>query len=77
MDNVRASVLLLIGAADLRVAPTQGIEYYHALKQRAKRDTRIEMLVFDGESHPLEGVEASRIGWQAARDFFKWAEKVV
>ncbi|KAG6879317.1 hypothetical protein C0992_003644 [Termitomyces sp. T32_za158] len=77
VDNVRASVLLLIGAADLRVAPTQGIEYYHALRQRAQEGTRIEMLVFDGESHPLEGVEASRIGWQAARDFFKWAERLV
>ncbi|KAG6877325.1 hypothetical protein C0993_008589 [Termitomyces sp. T159_Od127] len=77
VDSVRASVLLLVGAADLRVAPTQGIEYYHALKQRAQDGTRIEMLVFDGESHPLEGVEASRIGWQAARDFFKWAESLV
>ncbi|KAG6827441.1 hypothetical protein H0H93_015612, partial [Arthromyces matolae] len=58
VDAVRASVLLMIGAADLRVAPTQGIEYYHALKQRAKEGTRIEMLIFEGESHPLEGVEA-------------------
>ncbi|KAG6871447.1 hypothetical protein C0995_004460 [Termitomyces sp. Mi166 len=77
IDNVHASVLLMIGAADLRVAPTQGIEYYHALKQRAREGTRIEMLIFEGESHPLEGVEASRIGWQAARDFFKWAETFV
>ncbi|KAG6853149.1 hypothetical protein C0991_006556 [Blastosporella zonata] len=77
VDAVRASVLLLIGAADLRVAPTQGIEYYHALKHRAQEGTRIEMLVFEGESHPLEGVEASRVGWQAARDFFKWAETMV
>ncbi|KAG6908721.1 hypothetical protein DXG01_003566 [Tephrocybe rancida] len=77
VDAVRASVLLMIGAADLRVAPTQGIEYYHALKQRAREGTRIEMLVFEGESHPLEGVEASRIGWQATRDFFKWAETLV
>ncbi|KAG6825158.1 hypothetical protein H0H92_004546, partial [Tricholoma furcatifolium] len=76
VDAVRASVLLMIGAADLRVAPTQGIEYYHALKQRlgGRAGKRIEMLVFEGESHPLEGVEASRVGWQAARDFFKWAE---
>ncbi|KAG6844248.1 hypothetical protein H0H87_008462 [Tephrocybe sp. NHM501043] len=77
VDAVRASVLLMIGASDLRVAPTQGIEYYHALKQRAREGTRIEMLVFEGESHPLEGVEASRVGWQAARDFFKWAETLV
>ncbi|KAF5376688.1 hypothetical protein D9615_007841 [Tricholomella constricta] len=77
VDAVRAAVLLLIGAADLRVAPTQGIEYYHALRQRAREGTRIDMLVFHGESHPLDGVEAARVGWEAARDFFKWAETLV
>jgi len=77
VDAVRASVLLLIGASDLRVAPTQGIEYYHALRQRQKENARVEMLVFDGESHPLEGVEAARVGWEASRDFFKWAETLV
>ncbi|KAG5643652.1 hypothetical protein DXG03_000532 [Asterophora parasitica] len=74
VDAVRASVLLLIGSADLRVAPTQGIEYYHALKQRAREGTRVELLVFDGESHPLDGVEAARVGWEAARDFLRSSE---
>ncbi|KAG5653151.1 hypothetical protein H0H81_002062 [Sphagnurus paluster] len=74
VDAVRASVLLLIGAVDLRVAPTQGIEYYHALKQRAREGTRIELLIFEGDSHPLDSVETARVGAEAARDFLKWAE---
>jgi len=77
VDAVRAGVLLLVGASDLRVAPTQGIEYYHALKQRAREGTPVELLVFEGESHPLEGVEAARVAWAKGRDFFRWAETLV
>ncbi|KAF8064410.1 Alpha/Beta hydrolase protein [Lyophyllum atratum] len=77
IDAVRANVLLLVGLSDRRVAPTQGIEYYHALKDRAREGSKVEMLVFEGESHPLEGVEAGRVVWAAGRDFFKWAETLV
>ncbi|RDB17643.1 Acylamino-acid-releasing enzyme [Hypsizygus marmoreus] len=84
VNAVRAAVLLFVGSADLRVAPTQGIEYYHALKGRARNaqgDERyhgdVEMLIFEGESHPLDGVEASRVGWEAARDFLVKAGKHV
>lgn len=77
---VRASVLLLVGTSDLRVAPTQGIEYYHALKgrrsgQKGLEDSAVELLVFEGESHPLEGVEASRVSFEAMKDFFSARRK--
>jgi acylaminoacyl-peptidase len=84
VDDVRASVLLMIGGSDLRVPPKQGIEYYHALKGRrhakeAKSRSgsvgEVEMMIFEGESHPLEGVEAARVGWEAARDFIAEAKK--
>jgi acylaminoacyl-peptidase len=80
VDKVKASVLLMIGASDLRVAPTQGMEYYHALKGKRTKDGKskigeVEMLVFEGESHPLDGVEAARVGWEAARDFVADARK--
>ena len=74
-------MLLLIGASDLRVAPTQGMEYYHALKGRRQvkesksKVGEVEMLIFEGESHPLDGVEAARVGWEAARDFIADARK--
>ena len=75
-DKVTADVLLLIGRDDLRVAPTQGYTYYHTLKALRHNDEdgiekgRVEMLVFDGESHPLDGVQCARVGWEAAKAFF-------
>jgi acylaminoacyl-peptidase len=75
-DKVTADVLLLIGKDDLRVAPTQGYGYYHTLKAlrngkgTAKGGSRVDMLVFDGESHPLNGVECERVCWEAARAWF-------
>ena len=85
--KVRAAVLLLIGSDDLRVAPRQGMEYYHALKGRRNsalgvggpgttEQGEVELLVFEGESHPLEGVEAERVVWEAVREFLARARKV-
>jgi dipeptidyl aminopeptidase/acylaminoacyl peptidase len=68
IDSVRAPVLLLIGEDDLRVVPVQGLRFYHALKGRERR---VEMLWFKGETHPLDGVEAARVSWEAGRDWFK------
>jgi acylaminoacyl-peptidase len=71
VDNVRAKVLLLLGEVDLRVAPTNSLTYYHALKGR---DKVVEMLAFPKDSHPLDSVEASRISWEAGRDWFVAAQ---
>ncbi|KAG2113986.1 Alpha/Beta hydrolase protein [Suillus cothurnatus] len=68
VDNIRAPVLLLIGEDDLRVVPAQGLRFYHALKGRERR---VEMLWFKGETHPIDGVEAARVSWEAGRDWFK------
>lgn len=67
VDKVKVPVLLLVGLSDRRVAPTHGIEYYHALKARGRK---VDMLTFEGESHPLDGVECARVGWEAGRDWF-------
>lgn len=67
VDNVRARVLLLMGQVDLRVAPTNSLTYYHALKGRGKV---VEMLTFPKDSHPLDSVEASRVSWESGRDWF-------
>ena len=50
--KVSAPVLLSIGRADLRVPPSQGLEYYHALRALGKR---AEMHVYD-DNHPLAKV---------------------
>ena len=68
-DKVTADVLLLVGKDDLRVAPTQGYGYYHTLRA-LRKGNRVDMLVFDGESHPLNGVECERVCWEAAKAWF-------
>jgi len=67
VDAVNAPVLLLQGEVDLRVSPTQGVNYYHALKGRGKV---VELLCFPSDSHPLESVEAARVGYEAGQDWF-------
>ncbi|KAK0494381.1 acylaminoacyl-peptidase [Armillaria luteobubalina] len=70
VQEMRAAVLLMLGGSDHRVNPKQGLGYYHALKGREGK-VRVDLLWFDGEGHPLEGVEASRIGWERTRDWFQ------
>lgn len=67
VDKVKAKVLLQLGLVDLRVAPTNAIGYYHALKGRGKT---VEMLAFPKDSHQLQGVETSKLCWESARDWF-------
>ncbi|KAF9474522.1 alpha/beta-hydrolase [Pholiota conissans] len=83
LDDMKAPVLLLMGTADRRVAPAQGFLFYHALKARysqtdkADKGAKVDILVFEGESHPLDGVEASRVSFEATRDWFKEARGAV
>lgn len=79
VDSIKIPVLLLIGAADRRVAPSQGVDFYHALKARYAAiggdgvdniRRRVEMLVFEGEGHPLDGVEAAKAGFEATTEWF-------
>lgn len=72
VDKVKAKVLLHMGVVDLRVAPTNALGYYHALKGREKV---VEMLAFPKDSHPLDGVETARICWESARDWFDLARE--
>lgn len=68
-------MLLLIGSVDRRVAPSQGVDLYHALKARyvsvgGSSNRTVEMLVFDGESHPLDGVEAAQVSFEVTKKWF-------
>ncbi|KIK66347.1 hypothetical protein GYMLUDRAFT_38158 [Collybiopsis luxurians FD-317 M1] len=82
------AVLMLLGDSDKRVAPTQGVGYYHALRAirygrgrkeedaaatatEADVDDELEMLIFGGEGHPIDGLEASRVVWTRTAEWFK------
>ena len=65
--HVRAPVLLLMGDVDQRVPPSQGRDYYHALKARGKD---VEMLWFPENNHALDKVEAERVSWEAQWEWF-------
>jgi len=73
IDSIKVPVLLLIGAADRRVPPNvQGIEFYHALKARyssASDKRKVELLIFEGQGHPLDGVEAAKVNFEATREW--------
>eukprot|EP00092_Neocalanus_flemingeri_P040427 GFUD01044028.1.p1 GENE.GFUD01044028.1~~GFUD01044028.1.p1 ORF type:complete len:711 (-),score=264.14 GFUD01044028.1:62-2194(-) len=53
VEKVTAPVFLMIGKNDLRVPPSQGYEYYHALKALGKQ---VKMNTYD-DNHPLGKVE--------------------
>ena len=65
--NVRAPVLLLLGTEDRRVVNVQGKAFFHALRALGRE---VELLSFEGEGHALDGVEATRVGWEATVDWF-------
>lgn len=67
VTDVQAPVLLLLGLEDRRVVNVQGKTFYHALKGLGKK---VELLTFEGEGHPLDGVEAGRVAWEATVDWF-------
>ncbi|KAH9170047.1 Alpha/Beta hydrolase protein [Lactarius sanguifluus] len=65
--NVRARVLLFLGTEDRRVVKVQGKAFFHALRALGRE---VELLAFEGEGHALDGVEATRVGWEATVDWF-------
>ncbi|KAF9008471.1 alpha/beta-hydrolase [Hymenopellis radicata] len=75
VQDVQASVLILLGGSDNRVNPKQGLGFYHALKGRipgskeegAKSKGKVDLMWFEGEGHPIEGVEAARVAWESTR----------
>ncbi|KAF8522762.1 Alpha/Beta hydrolase protein [Hysterangium stoloniferum] len=68
IDSTQAPVLLLVGDGDRRVPNSQARNYFHALKGRGRE---VEMLVFPGNGHSLDTVEAELVGWESARNWFE------
>jgi len=48
---VKTPLLLMIGSVDLRVPPSQGMEYYKAL---VSRNVPTKALIYKDDCHPLD-----------------------
>ncbi|THV03554.1 alpha/beta-hydrolase [Dendrothele bispora CBS 962.96] len=74
VEKVKVPVLLLMGGSDERVAPTQGIGYYHALKavkRKTGKPEDVEMLLFEDQNHSIDGVVAARVSWFKTMEWFR------
>ncbi|EJD44016.1 alpha/beta-hydrolase [Auricularia subglabra TFB-10046 SS5] len=67
--NIKAPVLLLVGDADARVPMTQAKSLYHALKAR-NGEVDVDMFLFPGAGHALDGVEADRVSYELTKEWF-------
>jgi dipeptidyl aminopeptidase/acylaminoacyl peptidase len=60
--------VIFLGGSDMRVSPTQGKAWYHALRTRGVKTAIYE---FPGESHALDGLATSLRVWEAMLDWFR------
>mmetsp|Transcript_12961 Transcript_12961/g.23516 ORF Transcript_12961/g.23516 Transcript_12961/m.23516 type:complete len:85 (+) Transcript_12961:526-780(+) len=67
LKNAIAPTLIGLGMKDRRVPPSQGIEYYHAL--RAK-DVPTKLLVYDDCDHAIDGVASEADFWINTKRWF-------
>ena len=85
VERVRMPVLLQLGDSDLRIAPTNGLNYYHALRahaykeaglEDAEKGSRSDLLMFPGMNHGLDGLEESKAVILSTLDWLgKWGNK--
>jgi acylaminoacyl-peptidase len=67
MKHVKAPTLMALGMKDLRVPPSQGIEYYHAL--RAK-NIPTKLLVYEDCDHAIDRVTSEADHWLNIKQWF-------
>lgn len=67
MDSVKAPTLIALGMKDLRVPPSQGVEYFHAL--RAK-NIPTKLLVYEDCDHAIDKVASEADHWLNIKKWF-------
>ena len=60
VDGVRAPTLVALGMADRRVPPSQGLEFYHALRSRG---IPTRLLMYEQDDHAIDGVASEADHW--------------
>ena len=66
-QHVKAPTLIGLGMKDRRVPPSQGIEYYHALRAKG---VPTKLLVYDDCDHAIDGVAGEADFWMNTKLWF-------
>jgi len=67
IDSVRAPTLIAIGKSDKRVPPSQGLEYYHALRSSG---INTKLLLYDDDDHAIDQVQSEADHWINIKQWF-------
>ncbi|KAL7572065.1 hypothetical protein ACA910_001713 [Epithemia clementina (nom. ined.)] len=67
VGNVKTPTLVALGLQDLRVPPSQGLEWYHSL--RSSR-TRTKLLMYEDNDHAIGGTSAEADVWVNIKRWF-------
>lgn len=59
-QNVKVPTLIAIGTKDLRVPPSQGIEYYHILRSKGVES---KLLLYDDSDHAIGAIHSKADHW--------------
>ena len=67
IQNVKAPTLVALGLKDLRVPPSQGLEWFYTL--RARR-VRTKLITYDDDDHAIAGAQAESDHWINIKRWF-------
>jgi acylaminoacyl-peptidase len=67
VDRVQTPTLMALGMQDLRVPPSQGLEWYHSLRSKG---VPTKLLTYDGNDHAIAGVKAEADHWVNIKQWF-------
>ena len=60
VSKVTAPTLVALGLSDLRVPPSQGLEWYHTLRSRG---VPTKLLTYEKDDHAIAGVQSEADHW--------------
>lgn len=65
--NVRTPTLVALGLKDLRVPPSQGLEWYHSLRSMG---IPTKLLTYENDDHAIDGVDSEADHWINIKHWF-------
>lgn len=67
IGNVQTPTLIALGLKDLRVPPSQGLEWYHTLRSMG---VPTKLLTYDNDDHAIDGVASEADHWINIKHWF-------